>query len=64
LLLLPNFNETLIFSTNFRKILGYQISRKSVQWEPNCSIRTDKQISRCDKVNSCFSQFLRTNLKT
>jgi hypothetical protein len=27
----------------FEKILEYQISRKSVQWEPSCSMRTDRQ---------------------
>jgi len=30
-------------STDFRKILKYQISRKSVQGEPNCSMWTDGQ---------------------
>jgi len=29
--------------TNFRKILTYKISWKSVQWEPSCSMRTDGQ---------------------
>ena len=28
----------------FRKILEYQISLKSVLWEPSCSMRTDGQI--------------------
>jgi hypothetical protein len=40
---LSDFNKNLIFDTDFRRIIKYQISRKSVQWEPNCSVRTDGQ---------------------
>jgi hypothetical protein len=39
---------TCIFLTDFRKILKYQISWKSVQWEPSCSTRTDRQTFRHD----------------
>jgi len=40
-LFLSDFNKTLIFPTDFRKILRYKISRKSVRWEPSCSMRAD-----------------------
>ena len=35
--------ENWILSLDFRRIPKYQISWKSVQWEPSCSIRTDGQ---------------------
>ena len=53
------FKETWIFSTDFRNILRYQISRKSV----HCGSRvvpcgqTDRRTNRRDEVYSRFSQF-------
>ena len=54
LLFLSDFHETWIFLADFRKILKYQISWKSVQWELSCSLQTDGQTRR---ANSCFSQY-------
>ena len=45
-LFLSNCNETWIFLTYFRKVLKYQISSKSVQWELSCFTRTDKRTDR------------------
>ena len=44
-LFLSDFNETGTFSTNFRKLLKYEISRQSVQWESSSSTLT---VSRTD----------------
>ena len=54
-LFLSGFNEISIFATDFRKSLKHQVSSKSVQWEPSCSMRTDE-------TKSLFS-ILRTRLK-
>jgi hypothetical protein len=44
-------------STYFWKIFKYQISWKSVQWEPSCCMWTDGQTDRHDIVNSPFGNF-------
>jgi hypothetical protein len=49
-LFLSDLNENWIFSTDFRK-RSYQISWKSVQWEPSFSGRTDRH----DEASSRFS---------
>jgi hypothetical protein len=60
-LFLSDFNEIWVFSTEFRKMLKYQISWKSVQWEPSCSggqkgRQTDRQTGRHED-NDRFSHF-------
>jgi hypothetical protein len=56
LLLLSDFNQTCIFSTDFRKTLKYQISRKSVQLEQSCFRRTDGR-THATKLIVAFRNF-------
>jgi hypothetical protein len=53
-LFLSDFNKIRIFSTDFRKLLKYQISWKSVRWEPCCSMwRTDGQTDKTKLIVAC-----------
>ena len=52
-LLLSEFKDTWLFPKHYRKIFMCEISWKSVQSEPSCSIWTDRR----DKLNGRFSQY-------
>ena len=60
LIFLPDFNQTSILSTEFRKILTYQISLKSVQWGPSCSMQRDSHDGASNR-SSQFANALKTN---
>ena len=49
---MSDFNDSRILSSEFRKILKYQISWISVQWEPSCYIRTDRRTLRNLRVGT------------
>ena len=63
LLFVLDFNVTWIFSTDFPKMCKYQISWKSVQWEPSCSLRTDRRTDKHDEADSRFSKLCESVLK-
>ena len=42
-LFLSDLDETRLFPTDFWNIFKYQISWKSVKWQPSCSMRTDRR---------------------
>jgi hypothetical protein len=52
-LFLSDFNEIWVFLTDFWEILTYQISWKSVHWEPNSLIQTDMNptVALCNYAN-------------
>jgi hypothetical protein len=52
-----NVHRSWIFSTEFRKILKYQISWKSVPWEPSSSIPTEGGADRRDEAYRRCSPF-------
>ena len=56
---LSDFNGMWTLSTNFWKIFKYQISSKSFQWGPSCSMRTDGH----DGGNNFFSKFCECSWK-
>jgi hypothetical protein len=61
-LFLSDFNKIWIFTSDFRKVLKYQIAWNSFQWEPSYFVRTDGLTDGYDEGKSLFA-ILRTLLK-
>ena len=56
-LFLLDVNKTQKISTDFRKILKYQVSLKSVYWESSFFHANSRMIKRHDESNSNFWKF-------
>jgi hypothetical protein len=54
---LSGFNETWTFSKDCRKVSKYQISWKSVQWEPSCSCGRTDEHEDTTKLTGAFRNF-------
>jgi hypothetical protein len=54
-LLLSDFNERWTLWTDFRKILKYQMTWKSFQLEPSCSVRTDGQTDNTELITAFYN---------
>ena len=61
-LFLQDFIETWNFLIDFRKILTHHVLRKSVQWMPTCSMRTDRQADT-KKQTTFFRNFAKAPKK-
>jgi len=56
---LSHINETWIFTPDYREVPKYQISWRSVLWQPcgRTDRQTDRQTDRHDEANNRFSKF-------
>jgi hypothetical protein len=61
-LLLSYFNKSWILSTDFRKILDYQLPWQFIQWEPSCSMRIDRRTDMT-KLRVAFSNICKRAYK-
>ena len=57
-----DFDETWISLIKFREIFNYQILWKSVEWEPSCSVRTDRRTDMT-KLIVAFRNFVKAPKK-